>query len=265
MSQAPERASYRAGDVLFREGEASDFACRVLEGEARILKRHDDTDVVLGLAKAGDFLGEMGVIEDAPRSATVEAAGELRVEIYPKAVFLQRISDDPALARQLLVRLSERLKTINRAYASSISALGAGQRLHQPEPVAEATPGLGLRLFADSAAMAVVMPAEGLSIDKLPFVVGRAVDPGEPRPALPLDLMLADRQPYRLSRRHFAIDRGERGPVVRDLDSALGTLVEGRGLGRMFPADEAAIAPGETIIQAGGDSSTFRFRLVIEG
>ena len=68
--------------------------------------------------------------------------------------------------------------------------------------------------------------------------------------------------PFRMSRVHFAILRTEDGLQVRDLESTLGTSVNGVSLGRHFGSDLASLKRGENIIAAGGVDSPFRFRVL---
>jgi hypothetical protein len=87
----------------------------------------------------------------------------------------------------------------------------------------------------------------------------------ELRPAVPVDLAIGDKRPYRLSRLHFSIVRDDSTYVVRDMHSMLGTSVNGQGLGDQFAADRASLHPGDNIVVAGGEGSPNEFRLVLEG
>src|SRR6516165_8513994 len=59
---------------------------------------------------AGQFIGEMGVVENRPRSATARAASEVEVEILTPTEFLDQIVASPRSARELIRRLSQRLR-----------------------------------------------------------------------------------------------------------------------------------------------------------
>jgi nitric-oxide synthase len=62
-----------SGEVLFSEGDEADFACLVLSGRFEALKWDDSGIRVLGASGQGTFVGELGVLEHAPRAATVRA------------------------------------------------------------------------------------------------------------------------------------------------------------------------------------------------
>jgi len=264
------RKLFQQGEILFEEGDQSDYACRILSGEAEVIKRHHGEEVVLGAAKAGEFIGEMGVLQDMPRSATVRAADSLVVELYPKDAFLRQVSADGRLALQLLVRLSERLKATDQAFAEVMAAISRGDAVPGPgvPPLAAdaaVEPGAlpPLRLYADDAEIEDSVPNDGIAIRSLPFVVGRHGEKGEPVPPVAVDLALDDAPPYRLSRAHFSIIVADDGYCVRDLGSMLGTDVNGRFLGGLFDTDDAPLVDGDNVVVAGGLGSPFKFRVAV--
>ena len=88
---------------------------------------------------------------------------------------------------------------------------------------------------------------------------------GSTRPpgAVAADLLLYDREPVRLSRDHFAIVRHKGHLFVRDLQSTLGTTVNGVPIGWHFGADEAPLQAGDNEIVAGGEGSPFVFKVEV--
>jgi len=261
VNQSMIQKQFRAGEILFKEGEPSDHALRIVSGEVDVVKENEGEAVVLGTAKAGDFIGEMGVIQEQPRIATARAVSAVTVEVFPKDAFLKQISEDSQLAFRLLSRLSERLKVVSQAFVEAVT-MGSAQ--HDPRE-RDAAPALSpLRLFADSNRLVRLLPSEGVLVTPFPPMVGRLPKETEIQPALPLDLALQDVPPFRLSRMHFSIDREDGAYVVRDMHSNLGTEVNGYGLGDHFASDRTPLRVGENVVVAGGKGSSFRFRLVLE-
>ena len=66
--------------VLVREGDPADSVFRLLSGSVDILRELDGDSILLGTVGAGQSIGEMGVVESRPRSATARAASEARLE-----------------------------------------------------------------------------------------------------------------------------------------------------------------------------------------
>src|ERR1700749_1754266 len=104
------RRHFAEGPVLFREGDSPDSVFRLLSGSVDILRELDGEPVLLGTVGAGQFIGEMGVLENRPRNATARAASEVEVEILLPNEVLDQIASSPRAARELIQRLSQRLR-----------------------------------------------------------------------------------------------------------------------------------------------------------
>src|SRR5262249_1517511 len=78
-------------------------------GSVHILRELDGEPILLGSVGAGQFMGEMGVVENRPRSATARAASDVEVEILTPTEFFDQIASSPQAARDLIQRLRQRL------------------------------------------------------------------------------------------------------------------------------------------------------------
>src|ERR1700730_17982903 len=107
---AMTRTHFAEGQVLFREGDPANNVFRLLSGVVEILRELDGDPILLGTVGAGQFIGEMGIIENRPRSATARAASEVDVEFLTATEFLDHITNSPQAARELIQRLSQRLR-----------------------------------------------------------------------------------------------------------------------------------------------------------
>jgi CRP/FNR family transcriptional regulator, cyclic AMP receptor protein len=107
--------------VLFKAGDTNtDFMALILDGEALVEATDAGTGeaVVLKLVTEGDVLGEMGIVANTPRSATVTASTDMTVAILDQSAFAQLIKDAPDLAcaflSTLLHGVTNRLRESNR-------------------------------------------------------------------------------------------------------------------------------------------------------
>ena len=253
---------FAEGQVLFREGDPTDSVCRVLRGAVNIIRELDGEPVLLGMVGAGQFIGEMGVLENRPRNATARAASEVEVEILSPNEFLDEIASTPRAARELIQRLSQRLREADDRIVSDERRSG---RAHETKDAGSQT----AVVLVNSAYLAAKNPwlqrqlHTSLAIGDLPFVVGRGVGVGEGPPPLQPDLQLDDTIPFRLSRNHFVIEKRHGIYHVRDLCSTLGTIVNGVPVGDHFSGDDAPLRPGENEVIAGGVDSQFVFSAFI--
>ena len=106
-----ERLHFDKGQSLMRQGEMGDAAYLILSGEADVL-----TDTADGLVKVASigrngFVGEMAILRDQPRTATVTAATEVSTLRITKESFFQLIGDSPKIAVELMRILAQRLES----------------------------------------------------------------------------------------------------------------------------------------------------------
>ncbi|MCW2241890.1 cyclic nucleotide-binding domain-containing protein [Azospirillum canadense] len=257
---------FKAGEVLFRQGDPSGCVLWVRHGEIEVLREHGDASILIGHVRGGEWLGEMGVIESRPRSATARASMDGAAEVLGAQDFLDRVSRDAALARDLIQRLSVRLRTIEDKIAGDLlpeaveptSAAGSGV------PSDDLIPGdTPITLIAQSDALRARIGGGPLPVTRLPFVVGRAPASGEAPPMRRPDLCLDDHEPFRLSRDHFMIARSQDRLLVTDLGSTLGTVVNGQAIGQNFMRDTALLRRGGNRVVAGGGGSPFDFAVSV--
>jgi CRP-like cAMP-binding protein len=103
--------SLPAGAVLCREGYTGQEAFIVIDGEASVTI---DGEVV-GSVGRGDVIGEMAVLENEPRVATVTAVTPLEVYVLSAREFLSLVSLVPSVARRMMATLSGRLRSVEAA------------------------------------------------------------------------------------------------------------------------------------------------------
>jgi HEAT repeat protein len=98
------------GAVICAEGEPGDEMFIIASGRARVTKQANGTVQELAIREAGEFIGEMAVIESEPRAATVSAVGETRTLTIGAETFKAILRDRPEVTLALLRGLSRRLR-----------------------------------------------------------------------------------------------------------------------------------------------------------
>ena len=128
LAKLATRRSYRSGAVIVREGDTSMSFYVVLSGAVRI-ERASEGGAVVPLAEAGPagFFGEMGLIDDQPRSATVVATEPTECALLTKWDFESELRHNPEIALALLPVLSQRLRDLQERLARTEPATGQGR------------------------------------------------------------------------------------------------------------------------------------------
>jgi signal transduction histidine kinase len=104
--------TFRAGERLFAEGEMASTMLLVIDGRVQVTKqgRHNTESTVIAERGAGDFLGEMALVDETERFATVTALTDCEVLEFSRANFERVCCEQPAFATRVLKSLSRRLR-----------------------------------------------------------------------------------------------------------------------------------------------------------
>jgi CRP-like cAMP-binding protein len=109
-------AEFAPGDAVVLTGAPADSFYVILGGKATA--RGKTATRTLG---TGDYFGEMGLLDDEPRSATVVALEELHVMRLPRRSFLQLVERNPAVALTIMRELGGRVRRLERQPLAGVS------------------------------------------------------------------------------------------------------------------------------------------------
>jgi CRP/FNR family cyclic AMP-dependent transcriptional regulator len=94
-----------AGEVLTREGELGSEFIIVLEGEVEVRQ----TDRVIATRHPGDYVGEIALLDERPRTASVVATTPVSIEVLNRREFLSLLAEAPELSEQIMATMARRL------------------------------------------------------------------------------------------------------------------------------------------------------------
>lgn len=109
----------RADQTLFRQNDPPDGCYAVVDGTIKVaIVSSDGEEALLEILGEGDIVGEMGMVDGAPRSATITALKSSRVAFLPSAAFQHFADQYPTIYRHMLQILCKRLRTSNDTLAA---------------------------------------------------------------------------------------------------------------------------------------------------
>lgn len=111
-----ESLTYEDGEVLFHRGDPADSAYVIMEGAVDVLSDIDDGAVVATTLRANELFGELGVITNETRSATLRASGTLQALRISEEIFLKLLADNAEVALDVMRQLSLKLTRTHRQY-----------------------------------------------------------------------------------------------------------------------------------------------------
>lgn len=100
-----------SGQVLFTEGSTGDRAYVIKQGQLEILKASGDRNVLLALRQSGEVIGEMALLESAPRFATVRARTDCTLIEIEHHHLDQLLDTSPSAAKAMLYTITARLRS----------------------------------------------------------------------------------------------------------------------------------------------------------
>lgn len=114
IASSCQERTYAAGSILMQQGSTGAGLFVITEGHVKITQEvnPDRAEVELSTAGAGEVLGEMALLDDLPRSATVTAVDEVTALLLPIWDFRTALRNSPDIALKLLATLSHRLRNV---------------------------------------------------------------------------------------------------------------------------------------------------------
>jgi signal transduction histidine kinase len=121
LLQAVRVLTFPAGTIVFKEGDEGNGLYLVKTGLVQVSALVNQGDRrILSRLGPGEFFGEMAVVDNEPRSATVTADVETVVYFIPRADMLRILESSPTLAINLVREFSMRLREFNRQYIHEV-------------------------------------------------------------------------------------------------------------------------------------------------
>ena len=104
-----ELVVYEPGDIVFYAGDPADCAYVIVEGAVDVVTETDKGTLVALTLHENQLIGELALLSNAPRSATLKASGKVRLMKISAEMFLKLLCENSDLALDVMRQLSEKL------------------------------------------------------------------------------------------------------------------------------------------------------------
>jgi CRP-like cAMP-binding protein len=121
---------FAQGTVLFREGEPGNEMYVVQQGRVTVSKRVGEVEKILASLGAGEFLGEMSILNNKPRSATATCAVASRLLVIDARTFEAMIRGNAEIAIRMIKKLADRLAEANAQIENLLFADASSRVVH---------------------------------------------------------------------------------------------------------------------------------------
>jgi CRP/FNR family cyclic AMP-dependent transcriptional regulator len=116
-----ERVGYDPGKRLFQQGDPADAAYLIIDGEAEVIAETSSGPVTLATLRPNEIVGEIGILCDVPRTATVRAKNRLVALRISKDPFMRMVREFPTMAISIMQELAHRLEATNNQLRAAVA------------------------------------------------------------------------------------------------------------------------------------------------
>ncbi len=128
-----ERVAFDPGKLLMGQGDPADAAYLIIDGHADIIIETPGGPVVVAGVGANEIVGDMGILCNAPRNATVRAKDRLIALRISKDLFMRMVREFPNIAVSIMQELAHRLESTNKQLGAALAEV---KRLRETSGIA---------------------------------------------------------------------------------------------------------------------------------
>ncbi len=120
-----QRLTFNSGDSLFRQGDIGDAAYIITDGDADVVVATPSGPITVAKVGRNDFVGEIAILCEVPRTATITATSTLTTMRISKELFFELISQFPEISVEMLRQLARNLDATTRQLQDAVGKLKA--------------------------------------------------------------------------------------------------------------------------------------------
>ncbi|MBT5414026.1 MAG: Crp/Fnr family transcriptional regulator [Rhodospirillaceae bacterium] len=119
-----ERVTFGPGQMMVQQGDIGDAAYIIIEGDADILIDTPDGPIKVATVGRNAIIGEIAILCDVPRTATVQAKTQLITLRITKDLFFRLVNEFPQMAVEIMRELARRLERTTAQLQAAMSQSG---------------------------------------------------------------------------------------------------------------------------------------------
>ena len=124
-----ERLTFAANQVLFQQGDIGDAAYVIIDGQAEVIVETPNGPLTVAKLGKNAFVGEIAILIDVPRTASIKASTKLETLKISKDLFFRLVKEFPEMAVEIMRELARRVEAMNVRLADAnrkLTEAGAG-------------------------------------------------------------------------------------------------------------------------------------------
>jgi len=116
-----ERVGFDSGKLLMRQGDPADAAYLIIEGDVEVVLETPAGQFVVATIGANEIVGDMGILGNSPRAATVRAKDRVIALRISKEPFMRMVREFPSMAVSIMQELAHRVESTNNQLSGALA------------------------------------------------------------------------------------------------------------------------------------------------
>ncbi len=253
---------YKAGECIIKENEVGEDAYFIETGKVEVSRMWEGKKTHLAYINANETFGEMSLIDEKPRSASIFAVEDTTVSVIHREDFLKMLQSNSEVAINILKSLFERLREANTTILQMKADSASTERdtVVRVESITDPdSPEVTIEGITPEAKEALQQSI--IEITRFPFWIGRKSR--DPLAVNNLELVVPHKR-IQVSRNHVSIVTEDGKIGIKDRGSSLGCSVNGQRIGgKTGVPGPVFLESGENELVLGSERSKFSFKIVV--
>ena len=249
---------YEKDEIIIEEGCLGEELFYIEEGYVQIFTKKGNSIIEFTRLGPNEYFGEMALIYDSPRSASVRAIQETKLKVIHRRE-INDLLDDTKMREKFLGQIFTRIVNLNSKLKRLEDKNSFEFKVDYSKSQHSNLKSLLIEGLNENAEK--TLGYSKIEVNNFPFTVGRNTRD----PLVYVDLELSDEKPYQISRRHFEFDIINDCLHIIDSGSALGLVVNNQRIGSSV--DDKFSLPlnkNKNIVLVGSDSSKYLYKISIK-
>jgi CRP-like cAMP-binding protein len=249
---------YAPGELILSENDSGEAAYYIDSGKVAVFKSAPGGQIHIAHLGPGDIFGEMSMVDDSPRSASVRAVETTTVREFHRDDLYAAIRENPAIFATFMKSIFNRLREANRLIAAM--PIRAAQAPATANLKDDASKNATFSIEGLTPEAVAAIPNNPYPIKGFPFKIGRKS--GDP--FVYNHLEITDQDPPQIARHHVALVFDGMHLGVVDRGSELGATVDGVRIGGREGAGPVYFNGKEGILVLGSETSPYCDKIKVD-
>lgn len=248
---------FQNNELIIKENDIDEYLYLIKSGMVKVVKSLDNKEIEVAFLKEGSFFGEMALIDDRPRTATVVAIEETVLEVFHRDSFLDIMHQNQNIAIKFLSGIFSRLRDAN----SKIDATIMNNRKNVTELKTNDTRAINIKIEGITEKAIAALPENpcNVLVNNSAFNIGRKSSDPFTNNSLELD----DSKPLQISRNHFSLQINGDKIALYDIGSSLGLELNNTRIGGSLGFNGPLYLENENKLVLGIDNSQLQYKITI--